>query len=186
MERKAINYDFLCDLCVCVFLTALHPFAITTAPVHFRPRSTIIIVWLRSIRYILYARTVSFQVRRMSPAVFAFLLFIVFRPTDTIHALLPLTSGKTTPLPPLGDGCHCRILCTYRYNRSIILSLLYIIIVHLSGPAIYAQFDLHATRAKTYYELLPIYHFNLGKYRHIGHNIIVHGRRNRTRMGWKV
>lgn len=130
MERKAINYDFLCDLCVCVFLTALHPFAITTAPVHFRPRSTIIIVWLRSIRYILYARTVSFQVRRMSPAVFAFLLFIVFRPTPftPLYRSPPAKPPRCRPwaTDATAEYCvHIGIIGTSYYHYYILLLYIY-------------------------------------------------------------
>lgn len=183
MERKAINYDFLCDPSVCVcLLTILHPLATTTAPVHFRPRSTIIIVWLRSIRYILYARTVSFQVRRMSPAVFAFLLFIVFRPTDTIHAPLPTPHRQDHPA-----AVHRRrttqqnFVHAYYIYRYIILY----IFIYINRIPIYGH-SLNCTRQGRkhthHYPFTTLIYVNTGTHRK--YYYILNGRRDRTGMGW--
>lgn len=168
-------------VCVCL-LTILHPLATTTAPVRFRPRSTIIIVWLRSIRYILYARTVSFQVRRMSPAVFAFLLFIVFRPTDTIHAPLPTPHRQDHPA-----AVHRRRTTLQNFVHAYYIQVHNIIYfyIHQSDPDLWAQFELHATRAKKHMHHYPftiLIYVNTGTHRK--YYYILNGRRDRTGMGW--
>lgn len=132
MERKAINYDFLCDLCVCVFQLLFLPLY-TVAP-HFRPFSIITVVFFWLHRSIRYCGTVSFQVRRIChPTVFAFLLFIVFqlrpftppfsllgnhstyrRSTNRVYNLT--LSYKVRFAPSLSTNAYIFILCQSKYN----------------------------------------------------------------------